>query len=113
MKPTELKILKDAEAWRSTIGEQNYRACLRALEDGARVWVFTSLQEIEENRDLSDEEKEGARRVLETENLGYAGWIRVPKHRERQRIPGIDPCEGYDTHGNYRGGSSGSDGPRH
>ena len=106
-----IKTKEDIEGVREIIGSQNAKACERALADGAQVWVFQAETEIEDDADLSEKEKEGCRRILITENLGYAGWFREPKNERKPDSAQIllgGGSSNYDTHGNYHGGGGGS-----
>ena len=101
----QIKNKEQIEEYRELIGDQNAKACGRALADGAQVWFFQTAEEIETDPDLRESEKAGCQRILSEEGLGYAGWVRPPKRRP---IPSFEPAPGYDTHGNSRGGGSGS-----
>ena len=74
----EITTAEGADEWRAVIGEQNYSATLRALDDKARIWVFRSEEEIDKS-ELSEEEKRQTKEILREEKLGWAGWIRPGK----------------------------------
>lgn len=106
---TRIESVEDLKKVRARIGEQNFEGVQRALADGASVWVFLAKEEIEQDPDLSPQEKSECSVIFERE--GYAGWLRPVKS---QYIPGITIHPAYDTHGNYRGGGGGSsEGSRH
>ena len=103
----EIRSMKDAEDVRELIGEQNFRAAKIALDDGARLWVFKSVEELEANEDLLEKEKEVCRQIFKEQN--WAGFVRPP-HRatpEPEPIPGIRHVPGMDSHGNVRGSVGG------
>lgn len=75
----KISTVEQAESFLNLVGEQNYRGMLRALADGAEVWVFISPEDIEAS-ELSVEEKVQCQSIWQI-GLGYAGWIRVPEHR--------------------------------
>lgn len=103
---TRIESMEDAEQVRPLIGEQNFAGARRALADGASVWVFLSPKEVDENHDLAADEKEACKQRFAETGGKYAGWVRPPQSA-RQPVPGLEPVPGYDTHGNYRGGSTG------
>lgn len=106
----KIRTEEDVERVRETIGNQNAKACMQALADGAEVWVFKGEGEIERENELSEEEKKECKKILEKEGLGYAGWFRKPKKEKKldssQILLGC-PSSNYDSHGNYRGGGGG------
>jgi len=63
---------------RSTTDEQTVQIVSRALDDGAEVWVFQSVWEIETSSELTNPEKGIVRCAFESRGLGYAVWIRRP-----------------------------------
>ncbi len=108
----KLRSAADAEVVRPVVGEQNYHGIIRALADGASLWVFFSEEEIRADPELSTKEKQGTLEILREEKLGYAGWVRTPPHSERPPIAGFEPVPGTNTHGNSVGGGGGSEGNR-
>jgi hypothetical protein len=104
-----IRTAQDAEAARDLIGDQNVEACGRALADGARVWFFQTEKEIENDSELTEQEKRECKKILQEEGLGYAGWVRPPKREptREQIMLGAVASSCYDSHGNYRGGGGG------
>ena len=88
------------------IGRQNTQATERALADGARVWVFTSVEEVMVERELDDVERKFCLNQFAAGEK-WAGIFRPPKRLPRPPIPGFTIAPGYDSHGNSRGNSDG------
>lgn len=76
----------DAKKWRKIIGEDNYSAMLRALEDDALVWCFTNEADITLDSELTRKEKRKVLKIFREEKLGYAGWVRKTYSRT---VPGF------------------------
>ena len=91
-RPNRLTSAEDAEAWRDIVGEQNFQACVRALEDGASIWTFMSVEEIDGCTEIDEEEKKSARNRLEQNSEGstipFAGLVKRPL-----RVEDMSPVE--------------------
>ncbi len=107
-----IRTAQDAEAARDLIGDQNVEACGRALADGVQVWFFQTEKEIENDSELTEQEKRECNKIFQEEGLGYVGWVRPPKReptREQIMLGATSSSSSscYDSHGNYRGGGGG------
>lgn len=69
-----IKTIKEAEAVRDLIGDQNVEACRKALVDGAQVWFFRDVEEIENDSDLTKKEKKGMQKNSSGREVGLC-WL--------------------------------------
>lgn len=105
-KDMEIRSVEQLDERLSTlIGKQNTEATMRALADGARIWVFTSVEAVRADQELDEVERKFC---LDQFAAGekWAGIFRPPKRSPRPPIPGFTTAPGYDSHGNSRGGGS-------
>lgn len=73
---TLITTSEQLDAFTEIIGTQNVEAGRKALEDGAQIWIFQTVEEVEACQELSSSEKITCVRCFE-EGLGYAGFVRV------------------------------------
>lgn len=92
----------DIDSVRQIIGDQNADASVRALADGACVWVFLTVEELDTDLELSLEEKAQCREIFAHTGGVYAGWVRMPV----RLVLGFTVMPGYDSHGNFHGDSN-------
>lgn len=108
----EIKSMEDLEKVRQLIGEQNFNATKRALNDGARFRVFKSPGELEANENLLPKEKEACQKKFEEQD--WASWVRPPSRiPSPEHVLGIWHDDYMDSHGNMHYGGGVRREPRH
>ena len=98
----EITSVEQLESFELVIGEENVEAGKRLLADGGRMWVFKTLQEIEDCADLDPMERQQAKKIFS--GLDWAGIFRV----KPRVFPGFTIDFNIDPHGNSRGSGRGS-----
>lgn len=101
----KITSIEQAVKLEELIGHENVEASRKLLADGGQLWIFQSKEELENDHELTQQEKsECQKRFSETEGK-WAGWFRPPPAKY---IPGCSVDPRYDSHGNLRGGSGSS-----
>lgn len=104
-----IRTVEELDQLESLIGAQNVREGKRLLQDGGKMWIFRTPEELKACTELTEREKEQCEVKFEETRGEFAGWFQEPPRTPPPYIPGFSVSPNHDSHGNFRprGGSSG------